>query len=183
MEIVSILSAVSGLISGGWGNYMAHKGEKLKKDIMIREIDARKDTEAHNERMYELETQRVGNQNEYNKDIARTEAEQKTETAIQNTRIAGFKEMSTQTGTYWLDLIRSLNRPVITWYLLFLVSWLSYRIFTLGNLEMLPQEVIRTLMYMTIYFVFVQAANACGFWFGSRSVKVDLSQFTFGTNR
>lgn len=93
--------------------------------------------------------------------------------AIDQGEIAAFNtsllQQSKSTGIAFVEAIRGLMRPLITLYLLVLVTYLAYKISVLVNgLESISSDELVSLYQQMIHFFLSITSTAICWWFGSR---------------
>lgn len=134
----------------------------------------------HAERMAELRTDEMAAEAELSlqladRELLQAEAEGKIASDLEAGR--AFTESQKQarqpTGIKLVDAIRGLMRPLITIYLLAVVSVLSVSLSRIiGGLESIPQvealEIYKHVIYQTVYL----AVMAVSWWFSSRPARV-----------
>ncbi len=159
------LGAVIGAV-GSW----ATKRENRK----MKEID-----NAHEERMAEIETQQMEMEHNHalslaDKQIeqAQVEGEIEKDIAETNAFTESLKSQKILTNIKFVDAIRFLMRPLITVYLLAMMSYLAYNIHMLVNgLDALPISQIAALYTQIISQLMFLTTTAVTWWFGSRGSK------------
>jgi len=159
------LGAIVGLV----GSWMA-KREQRKLDelnnaheISMAEIDLRRD-EAESKQALAMADKQI--------EQAQAESEIASEVAAGEAFSLSQETANKSSGVQWVDGIRSLMRPVITIYLLIVVTYITYNIHqTLGGLNALGTSDLYSLYSHIINQTVFLAVTATLWWFGSRPAK------------
>jgi hypothetical protein len=133
---------------------------KLSQELKIAEFEAR---EAENEfkrtqLQHELEVKKI-----------ETEAEIAAEIQAGQAFKQSLKGQLLSSGNWLVDSIRGLMRPVITSYMLIIMSYIAYNISVMaGGFDALPLGVILDLYQDIINQIMFLTVTCVTWWFGSR---------------
>lgn len=172
----ALLGGLSGVLtSSGLGAIVGLVGAIWQKKI---EAENRKNELAHERAMAEIRTKEAAQEHEYalevvkaNIQVAQAEGEIQRDVA----EMAAFTaSQAAQTKEYggWVDQIRGLMRPLLTSTLTIVFTALTFMVWrqsggldvlTSAQLVALLQEIVRTLMFLTV--------TAITWWFGSRPTQ------------
>ena len=159
------LGAIVGLV----GSYMA-KREQRKLDEM---------NNSHEKDMARIDLERDAAESAQALQMADKQIEQtQAEAEIASEVSAGEAFTTSQlmankpSGSTWVDALRSLMRPLITIYLLVIVTYITFNIHaTLGGLDALGKDELFALYTHIINQTVFLTVTAVLWWFGSRPAK------------
>ena len=161
------------LSSGGIGAIVGAIGSFLNK---MEERKILKLKHAYNLADRELDLREVVAEQEHNLAMADKQMEQTelegdiaTDVAEVNAFATHLKVNAKATGIAFVDAIRGLMRPLITIYLMAMVTYIGYQTHVLvGGLESLPADELFTLYRDIIMSTIFLMTVAVTWWFGSR---------------
>jgi hypothetical protein len=172
--IGSILGSVmSGGITGLIGTGLTALAEYKEKKLAF----------SHEERMVELEQQTIKIEAEAAVQKTTAEYEGKVEVADSEAFAESFSaDKATYMTNYkdnWftsilftiVDFIRGMTRPLLTFYLCAVTTWMAWKVYIItGNIILNPiqaidllQQIVSAVLYLTI--------TACTWWFGTRGLQ------------
>ena len=174
---MSILEGLAGIAAGGAsgvlggvialvGTQLTKRDErktlelKLSQEIKIAEIEAK---EAENEfkraqLLAEIEIDRL-----------ETEADIASDVEASKSFRESLKVQTISTGNAIVDAVRGLMRPMITAYMLLIMTYIAYQISRVaGGFEILPMSTILDLYEHIINQVMFLTVTCVTWWFGSR---------------
>lgn len=169
----AVLNLFGGGVLGGLvglaGTWLKAREERAKLELQhqhqkdMRELDLREMEREAELRLKQTETEFAGKQA-----IAETEAEAATEVAASEVQAASYRHDKAAYGGGWVDSLRGAMRPVITVYLLAvlsLVAWKLYGLEGMGGADATAQWLLFSDVVRDIVFLAVVAVT---WWFGSR---------------
>ena len=174
LEILSLLgSATGGGLLGIAGNFLKGKAEiKGKKLDYEHERDLRKLDMDELKIEASLKNQQIKLENDGELALANVEADRAKDVAASALRQASYNADKASYGGGIVDKIRGIMRPMITIYLLVLMSYIAYQVDTIvGGVEELPSKDIWGLYENLINSIVFLATTAVTWWFGSRSTN------------
>jgi len=158
-----------GLVTGLFGAWITKREERKQQEI----------DNAHEEKMAEIDAieanaERVHSLAMADKQLQVTETEGEIALDIAEMGNAGLAiaALARPSGIPYVDAALRFVRPLITVYLLAVVSYFGYLPYDLiGGLEALPTAELVGLFVYLIEALIVLATTATGWWFGSRGMK------------
>lgn len=151
------LGAVVGVV-GGW----LTKREERKKQTLDNAFKLKS-------RVYDLEELKLEQAQqtrmaEHQLDLAETEGAIEIDSKV----VDAFK-LSQQDGGHWMDVAKSLMRPLITIYLLGAATYCLQKIWALvGGLEAIPQDELMEIFKYIVYQIIFLCVTAVTWWFAAR---------------
>ncbi len=152
--------AITGLIGSIATKVMEYKtlGRKLEYDVQMAEIRQR---EVEAEQSHELAMA--------DKQMERAQVEGQLVVDAEEMRAFTESQKQNKVGEGPMAAVRSLVRPVVTFYLLTACTVLTYLIWkAIGGLDALPTKELVEIFRHTIYTIFFLASTAVTWYFGSR---------------
>jgi len=155
-------SALTGLV-GGWlakreERKLAQINNQHEKDMAA--IDRQAEADAHTYSLALADKQH---------EIAQTEGEINQELADTNLVAQTIKAQAKHSGVKWVDGTLRFVRPVITVYMLVLLSFIGYNLHILvGGFESLDEQIILKLYLQLVTSVINLTFLCVGWWFGAR---------------
>ena len=173
----TILSIVGSSFGGGllgvFGTFMKAKAEYKNK-----KLDYAHDQAMHRNSMEEmrleneLRVEEIELQNEGKLSLANVERARAQDIADGNLREASYDNDRATYGNVFIDGIRGMMRPVITTYLLILMTYIAYQINTIvGGIEALPMTEVWALYHELIIAIVFLTTTAITWWFGTRPTQ------------
>jgi len=172
IDLLLGLASSSGLgaILGIAGNYLTQREKRLANveanthEKAMAEIDNKRDQAEHAQALSMADK---------NNDTARIEGNILADVAAGQAFTAGQVAAGRQnSGIPWVEAVKSLMRPILTSYLLIIVSYLTYALHKLvGGFEVLPTTEIYTLYTHLIHQIIFLTVTAVAWWFSSRGTK------------
>lgn len=172
-EIVGVassggLGAIVGLIGGSISRYQQYKMRKIEiqAEVSMRKMDIE---ESKLERQHDLDMA------DKQIEIAETEADIAYDQQDLTNLGESIKLATQNTGIFFVDAIRGLMRPLITIFLMGLLTWLLYQIWgEIGGLDALsPDRLIAIFEHMVHQITFL-GVTAVAWWFASRGAKLEI---------
>ena len=163
--LASILSMVGSAVAGGATGLIGTIGTK------VLEYKTRKE-----ELKFELEHRKVDIEEiklETERDIAvsNIEADAQRDVAASNIQIASYDSDKAKYGDklWFVDMVRGFMRPLITLYMLSIMTWLAIVIHqSVSGIEAMSAEQVLSLWVIIIDAVIYLTTTAVTWWFGSR---------------
>jgi len=155
-----------GVITGLVGSFLAKREERLSMALRFK----------HENTMMQYELQRDVQDHAHdldmadkNMEMAETEGQIATDVAEMGNIHETIQAQAKASGIGWLDGILRFVRPVITFYLLVILTIIGFKLHTLvGGLDKLPIAEVFSLYKHIIYQTVFLAVTAVAWWFGSR---------------
>ena len=172
----TILSLIGSSFGGGllgvFGTFIKAKAEYKNK-----ELDYQHSLDIHRADMEsmrleaKLKVDEIQLQNQGRLSLANVEAERAKDVGDVNIRQASYNNDKSSYGIIFIDSVRGLMRPIITTYLLILMSYIAYKINSIvGGLNGLPALEIWTLYHELIIAIIFLTTTTITWWFGTRPV-------------
>tara|TARA_R110000822_G_scaffold154105_5_gene293597 strand:- start:818 stop:1369 length:552 start_codon:yes stop_codon:yes gene_type:complete len=172
----TILSLVGSSFGGGllgvFGTFIKSKSEYKNKKLDYDHSIAMHKADMESMKLEaQLKVDEIQLQNEGRLALANVEMERAQDVNDANIRQASYTNDKASYGNLFIDGVRGLMRPMITTYLLILMTYISYQINTIvGGVAGLPVAKIWALYHELIIAIVFLTTTTITWWFGTRPV-------------
>lgn len=162
-------SATGGGLFGILGSWLKGREEHRKLELQFQhEQEMRRLTQEELRLEAELAIQQTEAEYAGKRAVAETEADAAKDVAASELMAASYTHDRATYGGGFVDAIRGAMRPLITTYLLIVVSIIAYKLFGIEGMFAGAPEEARDLLTQVVNDVVFLAVTATTWWFGTR---------------